>query len=565
MPEMSFTHALLLILFVAALGGFIARSLRAAPLIGYLIGGIFLRVLFPINYPTASLAEIGTVLLLFSVGLAFPLAKIIQIVKTIAWGAIGQIFLTTLIFVFIFLNYLKILPLPALVLAYGFALSSTSLVLKILSDRGEGETIYGQLMTGWLLVQDLAVIPAVILLPILASGGFFWSGPLIVGLVKAGVVILLVIFLGKRIIPFLIHKIALANSRELLVLFVVFLAVGTASLTSLFGVSAALGAFLAGVVISGSAETYAVFAEIRPLRDLFVAVFFVTLGLTIRPEIIFSHLALVFWLAWLTILVKALVNFSLVILLKYHGKAVVITSLGLSQVGEFAFVIFSQAGLLGLLSETSISIAVSAGLVSLIATPFLFKLTYPLWRFLKEKTQNFPNVGRFFRSTEKHPAKANQFTDHVIICGYGRVGSWVSRALASINFPFVIVDYNQNIIDSIKKEGFWGIFGDSGEPEVLQAAGISRAKAIVVAIPDRDSQENLISYVQTYYPAVRIISRVHLDADLKRLKALRVYRIVQPEFEAAISIIKTILVSLGMPKEEIEARVKKLRISHSLK
>ncbi|MDP3994841.1 MAG: cation:proton antiporter [bacterium] len=558
---MNFSLVLLLVLLTAVSGGFIAKSLKLQPLIGYIVGGIVLKVAFPSISGILQLAEIGAILLLFSVGLELPISKLTQVLKKIAVGTIMQLFAAGLVFYLIFLR-LGIDPKQAFIFAYCFSLSSTILVLKILEDRGESDTVHGEIMTGWLLLQDLAIVPIVVLLPTLVSGPTSWQTP-VLALAKALIVIVVTVLLGKNIAPYLIHKVASANSRELLILFALSLAAATAYVTGFLGVSPALGAFLAGVVISESQENHAVFAETRSLKDLFVAIFFVTIGLIVIPEIALKNIFLIFWFAVTVIAVKIIINFAVSVSLKYRGKPLVLISLGLSQVGEFAFVILSQALILGLLFTDYVSIAVSVALLTLIISPFIYKGGIPIWRWLKSNTLKLGYFGHLFRSGERSIAKENEYKDHIIICGYGRVGSWVGNAIYSLKIPHVIIDYNQKIVSDLKSKGLEVIYGDASEPEILDLAGIKDAKVVVLAIPDRASQEGLISYVQTHFPKVKIISRVHLNEDRDRLKVLRIFRIVQPEFEGSLVIIKSILVSLGRPNEEIKRQVKRIRMSYA--
>ncbi len=335
--------------------------------------------------------------------------------------------------------------------------------------------------------------------------------------------------------------------------------------TSFLGVSPALGAFLAGVVISESQENHAVFAETRPLKDLFVAIFFVTLGFLIKPQIIIHSFWLVLAIFAFTVVSKSIVNFLVTQILGHRGKTAVSVSLGLSQVGEFSFVIFSQSLLKGLISSNDISIVTGAVLLTIIVTPYLFKNAVFFWKNLKKITQKVPWLNKYFVGGAFKDIEETELTDHIVICGYGRVGRWVGRALSETNIPFIIVDSSIDVVSNLKKGGLPVIFGDPAEPEVLEAAGIRRAKAVILAIPDRVSQEILVSHVQTIAPNVKIISRVHQDEDWERLKILKVDKIVQPEFEAAIAITKSIFISMGKSKEEIGERLKNLRISRSKK
>lgn len=554
-----------MVLIAALSGGLSVRLLKLQPLLGYIIAGVIFGAIFPIQgLGIERLAEIGAILLLFSVGIELSLSRLGRVLRVALLGAGIQIILVTLLG-YLLLGLFGIAPLTALILSAGFSLSSTAVVVKILADRGEIDTIHGEVMVGWLLVQDLAVIPMMVILPALAHS---LGGELVLAagraLLGAGAVVGVSILAGRLIAPFLLHRVASVNSRELLVLSAVALALGTAAITSFFGISPALGAFLAGVVISESQEKHAVFAETRPLRDLFVALFFVTLGFLVSPAVIFANLGLILILAIFVLVVKFLVVFLVSLGLGYHGKTAVATSFGLAQIGEFSFIIFSAARGFGILSAQMTSVGVAVALLTLLATPFLFKSILPFWRWLRNISAKWPTFNKFIIGWDrKSSIRAESLTNHIIICGFGRVGGWVGKALDSVGIPFIVIEYNQKIVNDLAKSGRNVIYGDPTEPEVLEAAGVKEAKVIVLAIPDRVAQEQLITHVQTVAPKVKIITRANLDEDWEKLKHLRVDKVVQPEFEAAVAISKSILSSMGKPKEEISERIKSLRLSRS--
>jgi len=564
MSDTNLWPGLILVLICAALGGFLAKKLKVQPIVGYIVLGVILGFFLPSSANFSQLSQVGIILLLFSLGIELSFSRLIKVFKVAVIGGLTQIIAFSAIGYFFF-SQLGFNPATSIIFALAFSLSSTAVVVKTLADRGETETVHGIIMTGWLLVQDLAVIPIVVLISSLGGGGSSWLGTSLISLFKASWVILVAVILGRRIIPFIFHKIAAVNSREILVIAALGFSGAIAYLTYLLGITPSLGAFIAGLVISESAENHAIFAETRPFRDLFVALFFVSLGFMIKPAVILANFGVIIGIFFFTLFVKTVVDFCVSQMLGYRGKVAVAIALGLSQVGEFSFVIFSQGLALGILSPEKVSIGTAVVLLTLIFTPFLFKSIVPVWKILKEKTVNLPWLNKYFVGGDKKPAGGLEFTNHIIICGYGRVGGWVGKALEDLNTPFVIVDYNQNVVTDLKKQGFPVIFGDPGEVEVLEAANIRAAKAVILAIPDKVSQETLIGYVQTVAPEVKIISRVHLDEDWERLKVLGIHKIVQPEFEAAMAITKTILISMGKSREEIDSRLKKLRISRSLK
>lgn len=559
---MEFVLALFLIITAAVFGGLLSKTLKLPGLVGYIIAGILFGAVLPPGLKSASsLAEIGTILLLFSIGVELSIDRLSKFLKVAVFGSLIQILLVTAVsyFLLIFFGFGSI---TALILSLGFSISSTAVLVTILGDRGEMGTIHGGLMFGWSLVQDLMVIPIMVLLPVLAHSGPGLLGVLGMSVVKAAGVVIGAIFLGKMVVPYVIHFVAAVNSRELLLLTSVALALGTALATSFFGISPSLGAFVAGVVISGSQEHHAIFAETRPLRDLFVALFFVTLGFLVSPAVIFSKLPLIIGITLMVIILKALVVFIVSSFFGFRGKTGIATGIGLAQVGEFAFVIFSAALALNLIDPADASLGIAVTLLTLIVSPILFANVVPVWRKMRDVTGS-SFWSKYFATGEKKELDGEKLTDHIIICGYGRVGKWVGRALTAFEIPFVVVDYNQNVVNELKGMGISVLYGDPTEVEVLEAVDIRSAKAVILAIPDRVAQETLIAYVQTVAPNVKIISRAHEDADWDKLKTLRVDKIVQPEFEAAMEIIRSVLMARGKTRLEISDAVKSLRVSHS--
>ncbi len=561
---MEIVLGLFLIVVAAVAGGVLAKFLKLPPLVGYIVMGIMVGSVLPENLKSASsLAEIGIILLLFSIGVELSFDRLSKFFKVAVFGALIQIVLVTAISYLLLVGF-GMNPTTSLILSVGFSLSSTAVCVKILSDRGETGTIHGGVTVAWLLVQDLAVIPIMVILPILGHAGDGVAGLIILSLVKATLVISAAVILGKLVVPYIIHFVAEANSRELLLLTSVGIAFGTAAGTSFFGISPALGAFLAGIVISESQEHHAIFAETRPLRDLFVALFFVTMGFLVTPSVVIVKFPLIIAVALMVVVVKVVVVFLISVLFGYKGRTGIANSFGLAQVGEFAFVIFSTALGLKLISASDTSLGISVTLLTLIIAPLLFDKVVPFWRKTRDITSKWPALGKFFSSGEKRGDSSDTgFSDHIIICGYGRVGKWVGRALSTFDIPFVVVEYNQNVVNELTEGGISVLYGDPTEPEVLEAVGIRQAKAVILAIPDRVAQETLITYVQTVAPNVKIISRAHEDKDWEKLKTLRVDKIVQPEFEAAIEIVRSVLISKGKNRDEISEAVKSLRVSHS--
>ncbi len=556
---------LFFVFFAALIGGLVSRVIKAPTLIGYILAGLAASLVLPLiglmgpeeQFNIQSLAELGIILLLFSIGLEVSVQKLFKVGNIVLYGAIAQILLT-IAFSWVELQLLGLSSTTAIIFAIGISLSSTALVVKLLTDRNEKGTVYGEIMIGWLLMQDLAVIPIMALLPAFGGHGNFLALAT-TSLVSSAAALFAVFFLGRLVVPSIIHKVASFNSRELLSLTAFCIAIGTAFLVSAFGVSAALGAFLAGVVISESQENHAVFAEMRPLRDLFVVLFFVSLGFFVSPAAILANLPLIISMVIFVIIIKVLVILGIMVFTGHYGKNTIAVSMGLAQVGEFSFVIYLAAARMGILTPELTTVGIAVSLISLMLTPLLFKNIVPVWRKMKA----FPAIGKYFLRGYNKEIDDREFKNHIIICGYGRVGKWVGRAMELADVDFVAIDYNQKIVEKARKIGIKALYGDPSDPEILKESDLSSARAIVITIPDIVSQHETVSFVQSHAPEVKIIVRGDLDEDVQTLKTLKVEKVIQPEFEGSIAIVKDIFQTMGKSKEEISMRLKNLRLSHA--
>ena len=561
--SVDFSREIFFLISAALIGGTISRMAKLQPVVGYIVAGIAVRAIFPGSFfGVEKITELGLIFLLFSIGLELSISKLARVFKVSVMGAGIQIFLVTLLS-FIVLRAFGLNSLSSFILSLGFSLSSTAIVVKMLFDKGEVDSLHGEIMVGWLIVQDLAVIPMMIILDNLKLGigiDMLWD------VVRAIIAIFLTVVFSKFIIPILMRFISSYNSRELMVLGAVFMATGIALGTYYLGVSLAIGAFIAGIVISETEEKHAVFAEVRPLRDFFVGIFFVSLGLLVEPGIFTGDLGMIIILTVIVILIKLLVSFTCCLVLGYHGKTAVLVGTGLSQIGEFSFVLYSFSATQGLISDRILVVGISTALFSLIIVPLIYQRAQLIWLWLRNIAAKHPLLARNLLGYNrlKDPIDGKEMKNHIIICGYGRVGKWVCRAVESLGIPYIVIEYNQSTVKLLRSSGVSVIYGDSSEKEILEAAKVNLAKAIVVAIPDRLAQETIITQVQTMAPLVKIISRVHNDEEWERLKILKIQKIVQPEFEAAIAIIRSILVSMGKEKGEVGRKIKSIRSSRAM-
>lgn len=572
MVNLSLVWTIALVSGLAFLGGFLAKKLKQSTVVGYLLAGILLGSWLISHLQAAEiltgLAEIGIVFLMFTLGLELSFKRLYRVRDVVLWGAIleilGVIVLGVLILpVFGFDFY------SSLFMAAVFSLSSTAVVVKILSEKGELDTLHGEIMLGWLLIQDLAVLPMVIILPAIAGIGDGGWGELIFSVVKAAGFLLVAILLGKKILPFIIGKVADLKSRELLLLAVVAICLFLALLSAALGLSIALGAFLAGIIISESSERHAIFSQMRPLRDIFSILFFVSLGMFLTPKFLMINLPQILGLSLGVMGLKFIIILILIFYLGYHAKTGILVSLGLVQVGEFAFVLASLGMNQGLIDSQVYSLILSVAILSLLATPGLIFVAPKLYLTLRKISQkHFPKIySRLFTrydSFRPHAAGLD-LENHVVICGHGRVGSWIARALRMIGVSFVVIDYDHQVINRLREKDIPALYGDPADIDVLDYAQVEKAKVVIIAIPDEATQEMIVVNCQTLNPKMKIISRIHYEGDQSRLKALGVTSIIQPEFEAALSIIHRALQFFGVSREEIANKIKRIKIEHGIK
>ena len=569
MPDYSLLLNLLIVLGSASLGGLLAKKFKQPTVLGYLLGGLLVSVIYSeFNLKRNSLSllsEIGLAFLMFTLGLEFNLKKIEKVKKVVVAGACLQITLTILIGSFLLKNLFGFDLRTAFILSGAFSFSSTAIVVKLLQEKGWLETLPGEIMFGWLLIQDLAVLPLVGLLPVFTQGsGQVGLTVIAVTFLKAIVVLAITWFAAQKLVPKLTNFAVSFKSRELLLLIVVTIVFFFAIVVSLAGFSFALGAFLVGLVLSQLPTHFAIFSEIRPLRDVFLAIFFVSLGLSLNSSFIFLNIGKILLVSFLFLLLKILLVTGILASFKYHARTIFETSFGLSEVGEFAFVFAMSAFTAGLLDRGNYSLVVSITLLTMVLTPWLFKASSKLYKKTAQVAIRFPvTYRRFFTEFDNGlPLEELPFENHVVILGYGRVGRVVGNILEKTKAPYLVVEYNPQIVRKLKLEGKKVVFGDPSDLDVLDFAQVDKAKLVVLAIPDPSIQKMAIANCRLLNPKVGLICRSHFEEDQEVLKSFGVNYIVQPEFEAALSISHRVLQSFGFGKNEISRQLKKVRGEH---
>lgn len=533
-------------------GGVIAQRLGLPVLLGYLAGGLVIGQFTP--GPSASLhsvqlmAEIGVALLMFVLGAEFSLGELRRLGRVAAIGGPLQI-------LFIMLLGIPLAPLAGLSPIQGIylgallALSSTVVAMKLLMGRGELQSLHGRAALGILLVQDIAIVPMVVVLPSLAAGGGNPLGDLAMAGLKAGAVLLGAYLVGARAVPWILGHAAVPHSRELFILSVVGMALGTALVTSLAGLSLAFGAFLAGLVVAESEYRTQVIAEVIPLRDLFSSLFFVSLGMLIDPAALWAEAGLVTVLVAIVVIGKVAIVTLLVMLLGLPGRVAFLAGLSLAQQGEFSFLLAGIGVDRGAIPQTVFTLALGTVVLSILISPFLLRAGPTLLRWLERA----PVLGRWFQEPLEISAGVKDLRRHAVICGFGRVGRELADALEKRGMQYLVIDYNPEVAKETRGRGVPVVYGDAGNPVVLDHAELSRAVVLALLIPDARAAELATRYVRTRHPRLDIVARAANASEVGRLQDAGATEVVQPEFEAGVEVIRHAMRRYGIGGPELSA------------
>ena len=561
MSDISVLKELLIILTAIISIVFLFQKLRLPAIVGFLLAGVImgpngLQLIRDVR-EVETLAEIGVVLLLFTIGLEFSVAHLASIFRLVLWGGLLQILVTTLVVLSLslFLGFS-----PGVGIFYGFlvSLSSTAIVLKIYSDRGETDALHGRLAAGILLFQDLCIIPMVLLVPLLGESTRV-SLPLVgLTLSRALFVVLVVVLTGRFALPWLLHQVAQLRNRELFILFVVFFVLGTAWMTSEFGLSLALGAFIAGLLIAESDYSHQIVSDILPLRDCFSGIFFVSIGMLLELNSILTDvripLATLFSLIW----VKAVVVLLVFGWLYRSLRLGVVLGLSLAQVGEFSFILANVGRNYGLLTPGGEQTFIAASILSMIATPFLIQLVHRL-AFGLETMVGGPLKRQSWEEAEE---VESSITGHVIVVGYGLNGQNLTRVLKEVGIPYRILDMDPALVRRASAAGERISFGDGSRPEVLRKMGIEQARTLVVAISDPVATARIVSQARRLRSDLYIIVRTRYVAEIDRLYRLGANQVIPEEFETSVEIFARVLQEYHIPRNVISLQVDLIRKEH---
>jgi monovalent cation:H+ antiporter-2, CPA2 family len=556
-------------LTAAFLAGFVARRVGLPTIVGYLLAGVAIGPFTPgfvANQGIATeLAEIGVILLMFGVGIHFSFRDLLAVRGVAIPGAVGQIAVATALGVGLAVALGWGVP-AGVVLGLAVSVASTVVLLRALMQRNALDTVHGRAAVGWLIVEDIFTVLVLVLLPSFAllvggettGAAVLW--PLAEALLKAAALGAVIVVVGARVVPWLLVQVARDGSQEMFTLAVLAVALGIAFASSaIFGVSLALGAFLAGAVVGETDVSHKAAADALPLRDAFAVLFFVSVGMLLDPAFLLENPLAILGVVALIVVGKALAAVGIVAALGYPVRTGLTVGAGLAQIGEFSFILATAGAGLGLLPDDAYQLVVAGALISITVNPLLFAAIDPLDAWLKRR----PSLRRLLdrgggRLAEPTPGHA-PLSGHAVICGWGRVGRTVARALEARGFAYVVVEEHRRTVEALRERGVEALYGDIADAELLGHAGIARARVLVFAAYDPPAAEFAVEHARHENPRIEIVARVETPEEAKRLLERGASQTVEGERELAVQMARYTLRRFGVTSREVDAITQGLR------
>ncbi|MBF0301875.1 MAG: cation:proton antiporter, partial [Desulfamplus sp.] len=539
---------IVVIMVAALIGALIAQRLKQPLILGYIFAGVIVGpytggVTVGDIHDIELLAEIGVALLLFALGLEFSLSELKPVRKIALFGTPIQVILTIGIGFLIGKYFLGCSTISSVWLGALISLSSTMVTLKTLMNRGLVGTLSSKVMIGMLIVQDMAVIPMMIILPQLSdiNAGLPLLG---IAVIKSVIFIFLMLYVGKKLLPWILGNVAKWNSRELFILSITAIGLGIGYATYLFGLSFAFGAFVAGIVLSESDYGHQALSDIIPLRDIFGLLFFTSVGMLLDPMFLLANWGKIISLVLIIGILKGSIFFVLSMVFGYINIIPIAVGLGLFQIGEFAFVLARTGVATKAIDQDIYSLVLAISVVSMVITPFASSLATPLYKLRKRffhyeplQTANIPNSG---------------LSQHVVIAGGGRVGQHIAEVLTKLTIPFIIIELNYQRMVECKNANFPVVYGDMTHQTVLEVSRLQAAKLLLITTPSLITSQSIVKQAHSLNPELRIIVRADGVEQTRALYENGVYMVVLPEMEAGLEIARQALINLEMPVTVIQ-------------
>ena len=551
--ENTFVLELTLALGSSAIGGFLAHRLRQPPLLGYLLAGLLIGPaglgLLQDLEQIEGLAEVGVAFLLFALGVEFSLAELRRVQNIALQGSLWQMGLTTgLVTVVTYLTGWVTSPVQGVFLGLVLSLSSTAVVLKVLTERGETGTLHGQVMLALLIAQDIALGLILAFLPALTQPETMGI-TLALALGKFVVFVAGAIAVGRWFVPWLMRTVAATESQELFLLTVIALCLSVAWLTAQLGLSIEMGAFVAGLMVAEVDYADHALGRILPLRDTFACLFFASVGMLIDPMVLLNNWLIILELVTLVMVGKALIIGPIVLQFGYSVKTALQVAVGLNQIGEFSFVLALAGFTQGLITERQYLLLLGTTAITLVLTPAWMGSAPRLMLAFKR----VPVLRRLLRSLAepKLLAVPDTLSGHVIVAGYGRVGQVLVNILQNRGYPVLVIENSEAALQRLRMRHIPFVYGDADAEQVLEKTHLHRAKALAIALPDPASTRLLLQRALALVPHLDVIARSHSHQEIDLLTQIGAREVVQPEFEAAMELGSHLLRTLGEDREEI--------------
>ncbi len=554
---------LLIVLLVATAIALIFERLRLQAVLGFLLAGAMigphgLGVLSDIGR-VHELADIGMIFLMLTIGLEFSFERLQGLKKLAILGGSAQIAISIALSI-LFARWMGWTVYQGFVLGSVIALSSTAVVFRNLLDRAELDTQHGRIAVAFLVFQDLAVGPLLIFITALGQPANSIAASILASLAKAALLLGILLAVSKYLLPKLMRWITLSKSREIFLLTSVVLCFGASWVGAKLGLSAALGAFFAGMMLANTDYHYQISGEIAPFRHLFVSIFFVSIGLLFDAGFLATHAATVLPIVCLVLFVNCFVITGVVLAFGYAPRVAVITGVILSQIGEFSFLLLENAKRGFLIGEDFFQTILSAAIITIFLTPFLFNLVPSLMRL----TAKIPFFGLAPLADREHRRKTRRLRDHIVLCGYGTAGRDLAAALTAEHVPFVVVDMNPQNIHKARADKLQVIYGDAVNEHVLTEVAIEKAKAVVISFGDASSIAEIVRTVRRMSPETMIVLRARFERDVAWMYDLGADVVVMEELEVSLELTRAILGHLGISPGILKTHLDRIRARKEL-
>ncbi|MBM3286907.1 MAG: potassium transporter KefB [Candidatus Eisenbacteria bacterium] len=526
-------------------------------LVGILVGPHGISLIGSVK-DVEALAKLGVVLLLFSIGLEFSISRLRRIWRVLLEAGIPYVLIASG-GAYLIARFLGLSPAGAIFTGFWVALSSTAIVLKTLSDRGEIDTPYGRLVLSILLFQDLCIVPMMLLLPVLGGTRELWGARVGEVLGEALLILLAVLFISRFVVPPFLAYVARSRNRELFLLFVLLFCLGTAGAAHWLGLSAALGAFLGGLLLSKSDYGLQALSDILPFRDVFNSIFFMSIGMLLDVSFCVAHPLPVLLAGFGLFAGKAIIGASIAMVIGFSARVAALSGLALANVGEFSFVLAGAGRELGLVPEETFQILLAASILTMAFTPVVIALAPRFARRVERVARIAPGFLAGRRSDAGAEPLVEKMREHVVVVGYGLNGSNLAHLLKAEGIPYIVLDLNATTVQEARAHGEPILFGDITSETVMKHLGLERARMLMISISDAEATRRAVRALRERYPDLHLLVRTRYVSEVDGLHALGASEVVPEEFETSIEIGARTLARYGADVGLIRGRLESLR------